>query len=524
MIISGASGAETVTVTAVHGNTLTVKRAQGAIPATAPATGFIDNQALAFSKGDSIDTLNDLSYGAASEGQAQNVVISGPNGNVGPFNLALVNLPLDINPTGAAHEMGHGFGLVHSRLLSTPTLGYFNKYDIMSAFADTYSSTAPIGSGNKAYGGSNLNSNVGSKGPGIDGIQLDNLGLIPATREFAPIIIKQLTIELHSLTDSNALSDSQPLSGGGLSDGFLELRAPTVKPVPIEFIAPAAATATAPAVPKVVCDSDYYTLEYREAKGVWDAGIPSEDQFWSPHDAALTSAIKDSNFPYGSVILDLHCLGPAAESTGNVTYGYDWLADTESSSFGPGVSHNADLYSGNANTYGPGMFWPGDEYRDSKNNFYLGVNEDLQHPRDAVITIGNAPIASVFTDLSPAATSLDSSVTLKAQLHAVQTGTQKLASDAVVPGHLVTFTLGSQSCSAETGLDGKASCSLTVHGKLGKTKLKVSADSTRAYASASASGTVDVTLPRPHPILTPVLKTIHLHRPPLPKREFGPGV
>ena len=116
-------------------------------------------------------------------------------------------------------------------------------------------------------------------------------------------------------------------------------------------------------------------------------------------------------------------------------------------------------------------------------------------------------------------------MTLTAALHAVQTGTQTDAADAVVPGHLVTFKLGSQSCSAETGLDGKASCSLTVHGKLGKTRLSVTAGATRAYASTKATSTVDVLLPLLHRIVgPPLIKPVHVSRPPLPRPVLGPGV
>ena len=109
MILQSASPTngkqETVIVRAVHGHTLTVVRGQSEIPATPPATGYVDTQPFPFLNGDLIDTLNDLSYGAATVGQASASISGGAdNGESNP--LALVNLPLNINATGAAHEMG----------------------------------------------------------------------------------------------------------------------------------------------------------------------------------------------------------------------------------------------------------------------------------------------------------------------------------------------------------------------------------------------------------------------------------
>jgi hypothetical protein len=51
----------------------------------------------------------------------------------GAYDLAAVNLPDDIDVTAAAHEMGNGFGLNHSRALSTSDQDYNDCTDIMSA-------------------------------------------------------------------------------------------------------------------------------------------------------------------------------------------------------------------------------------------------------------------------------------------------------------------------------------------------------------------------------------------------------
>ena len=117
-------------------------------------------------------TIYPASDGNASGGEAgtygpYSTSISGVNGNGGgTFPLAQVNLPSNVNPTFAGHEMGHGFGLHHSRLYSTSALAYNDGYDIMSAMA-TDSFTPPSGdSKNATYGASLLNSVTAAKGPG----------------------------------------------------------------------------------------------------------------------------------------------------------------------------------------------------------------------------------------------------------------------------------------------------------------------------------------------------------------------
>ena len=100
-------------------------------------------------------------YGPISETFAG---INGKGG--GTYTLSLVNLPSDANETFLGHEMGHGFGLHHSRLFSTSTLGYGDNFDIMSAMG-VYSLTPPASdSKNVAYGGSNLLSVAAAMGPG----------------------------------------------------------------------------------------------------------------------------------------------------------------------------------------------------------------------------------------------------------------------------------------------------------------------------------------------------------------------
>jgi hypothetical protein len=397
MLIDAGNGQETVTVTAVHQSTLTVERGQNIIQATSPATGYVDNQPLAFSSGAEMQTLNDTSYGAASEGQAS-VTLTTPDGHGGgTFNLALVNLPSNVNESGTAHEMGHGMGLEHSRRISTPTAGYFDFYDTMSVFASD-SATEPFGARNVAYGGRNLlNSPFASKGPALDAVQLQNLGVLPGSR-IKQVPQSQDTFPIHSLTDPGALSDSP-------SDRALEAQLPTGHGgIRIPFTAAAPATGTTAATPEVLCTASHYTLEYRESTGPWDSGIPAEDDYWVPQSATLNAAPRDADFPNGSVVLDLPCKEPAALSSGTVDYDFDWLVDTSPPGTNAELSHNGDLYgeefvNRSPNTDAPGTFWPGDEFRDPRDGIYFAVNEDLQSPREAFVTTSNAPIRDTITDI-----------------------------------------------------------------------------------------------------------------------------
>jgi len=514
MLIDSGQTGETVTVTAVHGHTLDVRRAQSLF--TSSTGAFIDNSPLAFPNGAEIQTLNNTSYGAAAIGQAS--VPFGPGAFARTFNLALVNLPSNVNLSGTAHEMGHGFGLEHSRLLSTSTQPYANLYDNMSIF-DADANTPTGGSNDVAYGGPNLlNSLPASKGPGLDAIQLTDLGLIPSSKEIVfGTPTGQATFLLHSLTDPRALSDSVgfPHHDPSPLEAFIHA------PVSIPFVAATPATATSPAVPEQFADTDYYTLEYRESLGPWDSGIPSEKSFWAPHDASLTDEFNESNFPDGSVVLDLHL-----EDNG---YGYDLLVDKEPDGrgSGPGVTHNKNLYASEANSDAPGTFWPGDEYRDAAAGFYFAVNSMPRYPRQAIVTVARTPIVADLRIIGPSSANLDSSATLSAELRTAPLnssifGSGLYTSRAVVPGHLITFRLGSQTCSGETGLNGRANCSLVPH-STGSTRMVVTAASSRAYASSSASSSVAVFPPLPHPPPKRRLPQVQIHRPAPPPKPVARG-
>jgi hypothetical protein len=169
------------------------------------------------------------------------------------------------------------------------------------------------------------------------------------------------------------------------------------------------------------------------------------------------------------------------------------------------------------------MFFPGDEFADKTDHVYFAVNEDRRSSREAIVTEDAAPLSDTFFDVKPASTHRDSSVTCRLSCVRRWAACSAYAGDAVVPGHIVRFALGSQKCSAETDLDGTASCSLIVHGSLGKTKLEVNSGATRAYLAAESSSNVDVQISLPHPIGLPPIIHVPIPHPPAPRPTRGPG-
>jgi hypothetical protein len=191
------------------------------------------------------------------------------------------------------------------------------------------------------------------------------------------------------------------------------------------------------------------------------------------------------------------------------------------------VTHNKNLYTSKANSDAPGAFWPGDEYRDAADGFIFAVNAMSSNPRQAIVTVARNPIVADLKIIGPSSANLDSSVTLSALLRTAPLnsspyGSRLYTSSAVVPGHLVTFRLGSQRCSGETGLNGRATCSLVPH-STGKTRMVVTAASSRAYASSTASSSVTVFPPLPHHSPKRRVPQVHIHRPSPPRKPAAPG-
>lgn len=409
---------ETVDVTAAHDNgngtqTFTITRGVNNTTAQPHAAG-----AGASVPGD-FGEVNVNPVGAAP-GQS-NVTLS--DGNT--YQLAQVVLPNEANLTGAEHETGHGFGYSHSRSLSASTTDYNDATDIMSAYAGTYEDTT-LGT---PFGGSVLGSAVNDKGPGLDAIDLDLEGWLPASRRyvFSNGSPNQLAlITLHALSDPNALSDS--------SDP-LEARIPAS--VTIEDAAPADSSGnTLPPTNPPTCSgsgyscttSQYYTLEYRQHTG-WDSG-----------------------FPASAVVL--HLFGNDSRS-----YWVDQLP----------LGHN-------------GLLYAGDEYVDAANNTYVAVNSI--NGASAQVSLGSSKITPQLTYSGDTTGDYHDAVTLAGNLK---------VSGAPVPHQSVTFTVGSQSCSDTTDLTGHAACTLTLSQPSGSYTASASFIGDSAYAPVASSAAFTIT-------------------------------
>jgi len=458
-------------------------------------------------------TIYPASDGNASGGEAgtygpYSTSISGVNGNGGgTFPLAQVNLPSNVNPTFAGHEMGHGFGLHHSRLYSTSALAYNDGYDIMSAMA-TDSFTPPSGdSKNATYGASLLNSVTAAKGPGPDAITLDDEGWIPTQRRAGLLRGPyQNGIVLHSLSDPNARTDSKTLQQAGRAGEVFEMMLPVAN---ISFPFSPAGTN---------CTPTNYTLEYRESLR-WDAAIPVAASWWNPSNPAQLAEVNSSTFPIGSVVLHLRCISswdPPPSS-----YAYSLLVDKEPPLGGHAYEHNKNFYTSG----GPaGAFFPGDEYADDGSDFYFAVNSMSNAKHNAVVTVavGQGPIVDSLSINAPNAPSGGS-----ANVSALLFTHPKFPSyEGAVPGHVVKFQLGTEKCTAISDLSGTASCTVHVHGNPAQhLSLSASAAATRSYLATNSKRDITVgpavkSSPKPH---TPQIK-IEIHRPPAPPKPQGAGV
>jgi Bacterial Ig-like domain (group 3) len=401
------SNSETVRVTAVSGNTFTIVR--GVNGTTAQAHNA---NADAGVPGDFGEVTNGSPVGTPP-GQSHVTLTSGT------FDLATVILPNETNLSGAQHETGHGFGYSHSRKLSYSTTDYQDSTDIMSVYTGTYEYTT-LGT---TFGGSVLGSLANDKGPGLDAINLDFQGWIPAPRHypFDNGVPGQDTITLHSLSDPNAL----------LGSGYLEARSPAS--VTIEDQSPNGSNGQPlPPTSPPTCSgggyacttSSYYTLEYREQTG-WDSGFPAD-------------------------AIVLHLFG-----NDNRSYWVDQLP----------YGHN-------------GLLYVGDEYVDAANNTYVAVNSFDPSSHTARVTLGAQQIQPDLAYSGDTSQDYNDQTTLAADL---------TVGGAPVPFEPITLTLGTQSCGGTTDAAGQASCSITVDQDPGSHTVTASFTGDPAYSAASAS-------------------------------------
>ncbi len=151
--------------------------------------------------------------------------------------------------------------------------------------------------------------------------------------------------------------------------------------------------------------TDYYTLELRD-KSLWDRGIPQN-----------------------SVLLHVHGLN-----------GFSYWVDQFG---GSAVGHSGALYLN-------------DEFVDSGNNTYIAVNRMDTIAHTATVTLGACKVNTQLSYSGATTGDFNDQVTLAGDLTVDGTSVP-------IPSAPVTFTLGSQSCTATTNSSGHASCTITIN-------------------------------------------------------------
>lgn len=425
MNIGMGSGLETVTVTGISGNTLTISRAAGGTTAKAHAAGS------------AVGIPGD--FGGVGTGQLGGVPIQGAN-----RDIATIVLSHNVDVEGGAHELGHGNGYDHSRNLSFSTVDYGDGFDNMSAYvgsSSTFSANPAAvnfqpGSGTNFGGEGDLYEGVlaailkNQKGPGLNSLKLDEQGWIPPARRLAfdNVPSAQQTLKLHALGDPSALTAP--------SDHLLQARIPAA--VTIQNESPGGSPPTSPPTctgTDLACTtSDFYALEFRDAKG-WDRGFFADN-----------------------VQLRLH---------GADTRSY--LVDTPP----PGASATT------------GVFRAGSEYADPASRTFFGVNA-INPDRTATVTVASRRIDDALTWSGPLTAQYGDPVRLEAGL-AVTPGA------AVVPLKDVALSAGGESCTDRGDAGGVSACTVRLFEAPGTKTTRAAFTGSTAYAPTETTRSFTLT-------------------------------
>jgi hypothetical protein len=443
---------EVVRVTAVSGNTFTVDRGQSG------------TTAVAHPNGSRVQVGGDL-FGFSPTP----VTLAGASYTLGGA-LGAHDIPLSV----MGHEEGHLFALTHSKAISQAPSDYSDCYDLMSTLTCGYTFSG-AGSGT-AFGGSQFGGT--GKGPGLNSIQVDQLGWLDAGRKttFDASTCTQATYTMAALNHAE-------------TSGFMQLRIPAVVPIP--------------KVGGGTLNSDYYTLELRSKTG-WDRGIPA--------DAFVLHLKGSDNFSYlvdqDSIGVGVGDLGDGGLRAGTIFIDstrkvYVAVNSIDAADFTgvitvAGCRINATLTYTGATTgdYSDAVTLAGDlkvtgtsaPLPDETVTFTLGSQSctgttDANGHAECSITLdqvpgsytanasftGNAAYNPSSGSAAFAITREDTASTYtgpaEKDYHDVFTASGTLVdadSSAPIAGRTLSFTLGaSDSCSAATGGSGAASCSIT---------------------------------------------------------------
>ena len=314
-----------------------------------------------------------------------------------------------------AHEVGHSFGYAHSRAMASSLTDYYDCWDQMSYDVCTSQSPNTVAPPNDGA-------------IGMDAIDLENQGWIPAASRYHYKGTGQYTIQLHALSDPNALK-AKPIP-------LLDAHIPAV--VKIEDGAPGGGFS--PSVPPTCgpgyhCDnSNYFTVEYRQPTG------PHGSQTWDYGAGALAGRVPWS----GAVVLHLHT------AVKNPTGGDSFLANTN-------LNAKTLVKLPNNGALAPSFGVPAeDEFIDTATHTYVVVNAIDTKTWTATVTISSKPILTLITYRGPTTFDYGQRVVLSGRVAVAGSG-------APVPNERVELGVADgPACTAWTSMDGIATCAVSM--------------------------------------------------------------